>query len=500
MMKAARSSPIFLFLLPIFFVFHGFVENMGFIRFTDCLPLMGIYLLAATALYLIFLLFLKKPDKAALAAFYPLSFYFFFGSLHDFLRHHSIFLHRYSIILPIFGVSALCWILWLRKKTSLPKLVFFLNGLLILYLIVDGLAGVWKAARPGLSPRATASQLSKSYQGCDTCSRPDIYLLIFDEYAATRTLRDVYGYDNSPLDSFLRGQGFHQPLYSRSNYNITPFSMASILNLSYLEEIPPSLEVQPDDYANMLDRIRNSEVVDFLAAKGYTIINNSPFDLPGHLCSVEQPFIPVKTSLITRRTLLNYIIRDLGDWIALHIHDASEVVSGDITSIHKMNTGFLTATREESSRSSDRPRFVYMHVLMPHIPFMFDSSLHQRSLPDIKRHFQQNDPADYLGYLPYTNACIRELITGIKRNSGGRAVILFGSDHGFRYSSREKPNEPSYFNNQNAVYFPDRDYSLFYDSITGVNQFRVVFNKLFHLNLPLLKDSTLFLRDKGPGW
>jgi hypothetical protein len=29
-----------------------------------------------------------------------------------------------------------------------------------------------------------------------------------------------------------------------------------------------------------------------------------------------------------------------------------------------------------------------------------------------------------------------------------------------------------------------------------VNQFRVVFDKLFDLNLPLLKDSTIFLLDK----
>jgi hypothetical protein len=36
-----------------------------------------------------------------------------------------------------------------------------------------------------------------------------------------------------------------------------------------------------------------------------------------------------------------------------------------------------------------------------------------------------------------------------------------------------------------------------YDSISGVNQFRVVFNKLFHQHLPLLKDSSTYLKDKG---
>ncbi len=60
------------------------------------------------------------------------------------------------------------------------------------------------------------------------------------------------------------------------------------------------------------------------------------------------------------------------------------------------------------------------------------------------------------------------------KNTRGKAMILFLSDHGFRYSP-----------------------SGFYDSITNVNGFRVVFDKMFHLNLPLLKDSVIFLRTTG---
>jgi hypothetical protein len=53
----------------------------------------------------------------------------------------------------------------------------------------------------------------------------------------------------------------------------------------------------------------------------------------------------------------------------------------------------------------------------------------------------------------------------------------------------------SVFYNQNAVYYPDGDYSALYDSISGVNQFRVVLNKMFGQKLPLLRDSVIFLRD-----
>jgi hypothetical protein len=70
------------------------------------------------------------------------------------------------------------------------------------------------------------------------------------------------------------------------------------------------------------------------------------------------------------------------------------------------------------------------------------------------------------------------------------------SDHGFRYMPNGKGLPGYAFNNQNAVYFPDGDYHLFYDSISAVNQFRVIFDKMFRQNLPLLKDSSIFLITK----
>ena len=48
----------------------------------------------------------------------------------------------------------------------------------------------------------------------------------------------------------------------------------------------------------------------------------------------------------------------------------------------------------------------------------------------------------------------------------------------------------------NAIYLPDRDYSTLYDSMTNVNEFRIIFNKTFNQKFPLLKDSSIFLTDK----
>ncbi|MFL5745933.1 MAG: hypothetical protein ACJ751_14770, partial [Niastella sp.] len=100
----------------------------------------------------------------------------------------------------------------------------------------------------------------------------------------------------------------------------------------------------------------------------------------------------------------------------------------------------------------------------------------------------------YLEYVTYANSRIREMITAIQQQNPSAVIILMG-DHGNRDSTKEV-FPVRYFQNLNAVYYPDNDYKGLYDSISGVNQFRVVFNKLFKQNRPLLKDSSIYLKDK----
>jgi hypothetical protein len=105
-----------------------------------------------------------------------------------------------------------------------------------------------------------------------------------------------------------------------------------------------------------------------------------------------------------------------------------------------------------------------------------------------------NTPSSYLQYVQYTNTILRDLIDTIVNNNP-KAVIIVMGDHGYRLESAE--NLPRHhFNILNAVYYPDKDYRLLYDEISGCNQFRVVFNKLFHHHFPLLKDSSVYIIDK----
>jgi len=490
--------PWFLFLLPVFFVFHGFVENFRYIRFADCLPLMAWYALATLLCFFIFRLFLRSTIKAALMTSFVMAFYLFFGAFHDFFRKHNIFLHRYSISLPLFLMMAVALFFWLKKKPPFIKAGKFLNYLLLIYVLVDSITLVWNnTTRPGTRQMISALP-DDTFRKCDSCPTPDIYLLLFDEYTSSKTLKDTYHYDNSSLDTFLLQENFHIQANSRSNYFFTPFSMASIFNMSYLAHLKDPRNVSSDDYIDILDPRRPAAVIRFFERQGYTIVNNSPFDLPGNPSSLEQPFIPVKTRLITNRTLYHYLMRDIGWWITAHFTNAQVLAENEVTMVYWGNKTAVEKTLEASRTAAGKPRFIYMHVFMPHAPFLFDSLEDKRRMEAVTSKADTVSPASYLNYIPYTNTQAKRLISAIKKNTMGKAVILFLSDHAFRYPPFFEHNERVFFDNQNAVYYPDGDYRLFYDSISAVNEFRVVFNKLFDQRLPLLKDSLIYLRD-APG-
>ena len=139
MKKILETTPLFVFLLPLFFVLHGYVENLGYIRIEEALLLAGTYVAGAGIIFLLCLALFKRLAKAALAAVFFLAFYFFFGSLDDFLKAHAHPLSKYSILLPAFLLAATALIIFLRRSSRPFRRTFLLlNSMFLCYILIDG--------------------------------------------------------------------------------------------------------------------------------------------------------------------------------------------------------------------------------------------------------------------------------------------------------------------------------------------------------------------------
>src|SRR6266540_6737852 len=134
------TKPAFVFLLPVFFVFHGFTENFDFISLKVMFFLLALYFAISLVLVLLSRLFFRNFYKAALMTFFIMSVQFFFGSVHDILKKAfaGAFITKYGFLIPVLFILLILLIIILRKrKKSFFKTTLYLNLLFFLLLVID---------------------------------------------------------------------------------------------------------------------------------------------------------------------------------------------------------------------------------------------------------------------------------------------------------------------------------------------------------------------------
>lgn len=475
--------------LILFFVSHGYAENIGLIPVLDLfLCFIGFSAVSLLICYL-FYLSLRSWIKAGMITSFFVLYILFFGVLQDFLRSSS-FLNRFSgykVLLPLFLISLIAFWVFLKKSNrSFNKLNLFVNTLVICFVALD----VVVIATHSSTQKPTATNQTVSLGDCKDCKKPDIYLVLLDEYAGSQTLRKEFDYDNSGFEAFLRTNKFHVAATPNSNYSVTPISMASFFDMNYVHWMGDRREIVAQDYTIAADLMSRSTAYKTLQSMGYKFINHSIFDIAGQPSKFNTGLLPFQLKLITSKTLYSRMNKDLF-WdikskIAPNFKWIGNVFQLDFK---EGNSMLMELTRRELKKGVEaRPKFVYTHLMMPHAPYSYDSVGNEIKTDSILTGEAQQDA--YLQYLVYTNKKIGSFVKEIMDLTKGAAVVMVMSDHGFRPSPGERPINSN--NNFNAIYLPSGDYSKFYDSITNVNQLRAFFNTQFNQQLPLLKDSIAF--------
>jgi hypothetical protein len=132
------------------------------------------------------------------------------------------------------------------------------------------------------------------------------------------------------------------------------------------------------------------------------------------------------------------------------------------------------------------PKFVFTHLIVPHIPFLFEPD----GSPVIDPGYYSGnllEPIDhdyllrgYTNQVQFIDSRIIEVARQILENSPTPPIIVIQGDHGL-----ENDNQLVILN---AFYLPGEDRQALYSSITPVNSFRVIFNSYFGGSYELLPD------------
>jgi len=493
-LRLLERIPFFYFLLPIFLLLH--IEN----EYNHLIIYRFVYfeiiqlLIAALLIFLGCLLFFREMTKGSLFAFGFLLLYYYFCDLKDFLQSkHPGFFSSYLFLFPIlFLVLLLLFILVRKSKSSFRQLFLYLN---ILLIILVGWECVSFPFRPGKNESDLGDKqkkFSKEYQSCASCTKPDIYYFVFNGYASSAILKSEFAFDN-PMDYLLSLNGFYVTQHSRSNYNLSPYSVGSVLNLDYLPGLKSGPPKSKKDYLSVIATVNQSELFPVLEKEGYKIYNNSIFNIDNIPSSIPSYDYWEINQVYARHNIFWKADQDIG-WIirrflGIGSRNASQRAHTDARNRHFQQT--IESTLSTIGTTINQPKFIYSYFMLPNAPYSFDSVGNGNNAKPQPSNWEESRQS-YIDQLKYTNLVIKNLVGTILKNRKRPTVIIVQGDRGFHFEEPSK--EQRQFENFNAYYFSNEKYIQIKDSVSNVNTFRFVFNAFFDKKLPLLQDTSFFLQ------
>lgn len=437
-------------------------------------------------LYFILWLVLRQVHKAAFLAAVWLALFFSYGHIYIYIdekypdSNYTIWLAVGWIVL--FAIA----VFWAsRPRITFVSAAATLNTIALALVVMS----IWQLI-PDIEPRsAHALALPDAPVQTDLMRpepSPDVYLFLLDSYGRADLLEQAYGFDNSEFLRALEERGFYVAKCSQSNYVRTEISMASALNMQYLQNL--SEKFAPESTARRLlwESLKHSAVRYNFESMGYETIS---FETGFEWLNIEDVdhFMsppPVSSgmsefeSLFLRTTLARYA----QEWGWLDPDYMLGVVHRD-----RFNHAFNSI---DDIAALPQPTFAYVHLISPHPPFVFDPDGNPTYPPDFwndKRVY----PADkyqkgYVNQVQFLNKKLLQAVDTIQAESEAQPIIIIMGDHGPWLQPKEKRMWILA-----SIYLPGHKDKL-YPTITPVNFFRLVFNTYFGGKYAMLEDVSYF--------
>jgi hypothetical protein len=446
-------------------------------------------------------LIFQEIQKAALITTILLLLFFTYGHVYQLVESKEVFginLGRHRYLVPLYLGLGLSGVVWISRKLkdylTATYVMNIVGGLLLILPMVQILSFTLKIS----GGKSAIVKLEESIQSSDLqppVARPDIYFIVLDTYTRADALEQEFNFDNSAFLNELKQSGFYVADCSRSNYSYTQASMAAALNLEYLPDLIDNLDELSLGKGDIWVLIKQSLVRRKLEEIGYKTVafdtgyewsqirdadyyygvGSNPFSL-----SVVTPF----EALLLKSTAVTL----LTDSQSIFFREHFDSVNFPYAEFVQRQLFILDRLKELSA--IEQPTFTFAHILIPHVPYVFDAEGNIRQDPGYFAG-ESADPINeqyradgYTGEVQFINVKILEIVREILRSSQVPPIIIINGDHGLRNENR--------LHILNAYYFPGNGASSLYPSISPVNSFRVVFDTYFGTEYGLLADESYY--------
>ena len=382
----------------------------------------------------------------------------------------------------------------LRARTVAPTISRGLNVIAAILLLLNAWSlGSTMVAFGAAPPAEDLSSLELAPPDPD--DPPDVYYVILDRYAGSTALREAYDFDNEPFLTALEERGFTVARLAHANYIKTPLSLASSLNMDFLD-----LEALEEEAESAKDRtpihqaLREPLVVPrALKEIGYQYVQIANWWTPTQ-ANVDADRVfryegqDEFTSALTQTTFL----RAFGD------PNAAPDDPWDWPVMRENNLYALDRLDEVTELPG--PKYVFAHLVTTHPPFVHNAD---GSFTGRQQVAALGQAESYRRQLTYANGRMIGFIDRVLARDPD-AVIMLQADEG-PFPARYRDDEWGFdwedatdaeleekFGILYAMRVPGADLRAegFHDALTPVNAFRIIFNARFGTDLPLLPDRS----------
>lgn len=478
--------PLLLAIVPTFYHYSNNVRMLTSDSFYRMLALNAVIAIVVYTVCLVFTRF--RPFQAAIGASIFLVFFNTYGLLYKYLLHWDAFRMEHFTMLPLMIMAALYAIFFITRLkepvlVSIWKNLSLVIGLIILFNLVR----IVPVEIKRWQGNTAAVPVYAAQPGAAEARSPDIYYIILDEFEGFQGMRDYWKYQEvDEFAKFLKDRGFFVAEASHGSSKNTLLEVASRLNY---EQYPGE-----EDISVYIDAITNNKVFPYLESRGYTtvVFDETSLALPAvksipadYVYNYGDESIPDSGIKVT-----GFSLDEFGELVM------NNTMYYAVSAKYKKNTPAITlhnnminfAWEHVADTNVPSPKFVYVHLLLPHPPFMYDRN------GDIQLgHF--TDWNYYLDNYIYSITVAEKMIDNILRHADpdNPPIILLQSDHGGRNESTVEsvflPNYPEELKTLIlfATYIPGYDNSRLPQNINPINTFPIVFNYLFDAKIPLVK-------------
>lgn len=481
-----QSAPLY----PLFFAVYPVFALLG-ININEVEPAvlwrpLIVLLLSAAVLLLLFGLFSRDWHCAALLLSIFIFLFFTYGHVYAYLKKIEIagfILGRHRQMLPVLlglGVLAAWWVM--RKVRSPQAFTPVLNLLSVFLLIFPTFQTVSYVIQREQTEKAALEAAQAKGATLPLGYAPDIYYIILDAYGSADVMQEMFGYDNTSFLQSLESKGFYVAECSQSNYGQTMLSLTSSLNYDYLDSLTKSLTPEEDTRAPLRALGQYNNARKFLASQGYKIVSfatNFPVsewkDADYFLDPPLQGMSDFEIMLV--QTSAWRAPMDL-------VNEPPERASAEW---YRRRTLSALEAMENTVPNIPSPKFVFTHLVIPHHPFVFGPNGEELDSIESGVPAFEEYKVKYPDQVTYINQRITSIVDRILQSSPNPPIIVIQGDHGpapFDVIERRMKI-------LNVYYFPDNFEGL-YPTISPVNTFRLIFNKYFGQNYPMLEDRSLY--------